>query len=262
MSVDTHIEQARTRVQSEQEAVSAKHDAFDAFIREVGSLSTEPSPTSSTSVTTTAGVQQRATSTSGSGCWEVRTAFAETIRPHSVDNNENKESLLETIRAEFTETIAMALAPPTEASFTRELRETVLTEAQVRRAETAALKRALDREATQLNEAGKVVDEIADWIVDTNEKPLTDLSFDTIKHLHETLASHRTQCEELARQRQKFLEKTTSDGVEAGISHRQLVPYLYEDFPIDHPVLATVTRLDSTCAECQRTVRDHLVRRT
>jgi hypothetical protein len=32
-------------------------------------------------------------------------------------------------------------------------------------------------------------------------------------------------------------------------------------FEVDHPVLATVARLDNTCKDCQRTVRDHLIRR-
>lgn len=261
MSVDTYIQQARTRVQSEQEAVGEKQDAFDAFVRQIQELSAELSPASSTGVTTVGGVRQRGTSTSERGCRKVRNAFAETIRSHSVANTDSEESLLETIRAEFTETIAVALAPTTEASLTPELKEMVVAEAQTRRAETETLDRALKREARHLDEADEAVGTVIDWIVDRDETPLTGLGFDALKFRHEQLSSHRTLCENIAQQRQAFLKQTTSNGFKAGIWHRQLVPYLYGNFPVDHPVLSTIAQLDETCTECQRNVRDHLVRR-
>jgi hypothetical protein len=37
--------------------------------------------------------------------------------------------------------------------------------------------------------------------------------------------------------------------------------YLYADFKHTYPALSTVTRLDQTCQQAQRAVRDHLVRR-
>lgn len=187
--------------------------------------------------------------------------FAETIRPHSVADLDDPESLLETIREEFTDAVAVALAPTTEASFTPELKQMVLAEAQSRRAEATALQNALERENTHLNEAAAAVDDIIGWIVNANETPLIDLGFDALQQRHEILASHRASCEDVARDRQEFLKETTNNGVDAGVRHRSLIPYLYQDFPVDHPVLATVATLDETCEECQRTVRDHLVRR-
>ena len=65
-----------------------------------------------------------------------------------------------------------------------------------------------------------------------------------------------------ARERQQFLRATTNDGLEAGVRHERLMPPLYQDVPVDHPVLATVAKLDATCGACRRTVRDHVVRRS
>lgn len=260
MAVDTYIEQARTRVRAEQEATDAKLDALDEFVRRVEDISTEPTPATSTAITTVAEPQQHANSASDARCRQIRQAFAETVRPHSVDDLDDaeSESLLETIRAEFTEPLALALAPTADASFSPELRQMVISEAAARRAETVALDKALAREAAHLSDTSDVMDDITGWIVDANETVLAPLGFDALEDRHETLADYRTRCQQLARQRQAFLEKTTSNGVEAGVSHRQLIPYLYREFPVDHPVLAT---LDATCDECQRTVRYHLVRR-
>jgi len=262
MVVDTYIEQARTRARSEQEAIAEMRDAYEAFINRVQKLQPEQAPPSVAGLTTAGGVTHLSADASNTdGCRPVRRAFAETIRPHSVADLDENESLLETICEEFTDTIAVALAPTTEASFTPDLKRMVLTEAQSRRAEATALRKALEREEAHLDEADGAVDDIIAWIVDANETPLTDLSFDALQQRHETLASHRDYCNEVARDRQEFLQKTTNNGVDAGVRHKSLMPYLYQDFPVDHPVLATVTTLDETCQECQRTVRDHLVRR-
>ncbi|WP_435147112.1 DUF7260 family protein [Halobaculum sp. P14] len=126
--------------------------------------------------------------------------------------------------------VAVALAPTTEASFTPELKEMVLAEAQSRRAEATALQDALEREETHLKEAAAAVDDIIAWIVNANETPLTDFGFDALQQRHEILASHRASCEDVARDRQEFLKETTNDGVDAGVRHQSLMPYLYQDF--------------------------------
>lgn len=257
MTADTDIERARTRVEAERDALTAKREAFGSFIDRISGLAPDHNPTSS--ARTTVGTQHVTSATDGQ-CRKVRTAFAETVGPHSVDEESDK-SLLETIRAEFTEPVAVALAPTTEASFTLDLRRMLITEAETRRTEIETLDRALGREATHLQEASEATEEITAWIVDANETPLSALGFDALRQRHETLAGHRSRCETLARRRQDFLDTTTSNGVEAGIRHRQVLSYLYEDFPVDHPVLATVTKLATTCRECQRALRDHLVRR-
>jgi len=260
MAVDTYIEQAQTRVRAEQEALDEKLDAYETFIDRVTDLQTDQ-PTSSVAGLSGAGATHLSADSSTDRCRTVRTAFAETIRPHSVADIDEAESLLETIREEFTDAIAVALAPPTKTSFTLELKQMVITEAQSRRSEAAALRKALDREEAQLDDSADAVDDIITWIVETNETPLTDLGFDALKQRHETLASHRDRCEEIAHERQEFLQGTTNNGLEAGVRHRSLIPYLYQDFPVDHPVLATAATLDGTCQECQRTVREHLARR-
>jgi hypothetical protein len=261
MTVTTHIERSRSRVRAERAAVEGKREAFETFAERVATLSTEPAPSATSGITATAGPRLHGESGTSDRCRTVRTAFAETVRPHSVADTNDDESLLSTIRAELNDAIAVALAPTTESSFSAELKGAILAETRRRRAEAEALERALVRERDHLADAGSTVERITDWLADADETPLADLGFDALRERHGTLAEHRDRCGTLVEQRQAFLRKTTTRDTHAGISHRQLVPYLYEDFPVDHPVLSTVARLDAVCVECQRAVRDHLVRR-
>ncbi|RLM52534.1 hypothetical protein [Halorubrum sp. Atlit-28R] len=263
MGVDTYVERARTRVRTEREALDAKRAAFEQFNRRVRSVSTDPTPAASTSATAVTGTERRVRSADDARCRDVRQAFEETVRPHSLDDVEGSgdESLLETVRSELTESIALALSPATDASFSPQLKRTVVAETTARRNEVVALEAALSREAAHLSDAADAVDAVTERIVDLDETPLTALGFEALEARHETLDELRSRCADLARRRQEFLTGTTNNGVEAGVSHRQLPPYLYRDFPVDHPVLSTVATLEATCDDCQRTVRRHLVRR-
>ncbi|MFB6196241.1 MAG: hypothetical protein ABEI80_08710 [Haloplanus sp.] len=261
MPVETLIDRARTRVRTEREAIDEKREAFEAFIDRVSTLSPEPASPTSSKLAATAGGHLADEARPDDRCRTVRTAIDELIRPHSVADTDEPEPLLATIRTEFTDAIAVALAPTTETTFSAELKRALLSEADARRAETETMDRALAREDAHLEDAEASVAELTAWLVDADETPLTDLGFEALKRRHETLATYRDRCAELARERQAFLRERTNRDVRAGIHHQRLVPYLYQDFPVDHPVLATAVRLDGVCAECQRTVREHLIRR-
>jgi hypothetical protein len=260
MPIETHIHQARKRVTAEREAADAEVDAYDAFIDRVRDVPTAPTPSAPSGATATAGALSRGGSSTDDRCRAVRNAFAETVRPHSVDED-GADSLLETIRHELTASIAVALAPTTEPSFSPELKRVVVSVATTRRTESRVLCRALAREGGQLDSAAALVDDVTDWIDRADESPLRDLDFAALRQRHETLAGYRDRCDERAARRQEFLQGTTNQGVDVGVSHRQLVSSLSEGSPVEFPVLATMARLDAVCAQCQRAVRQHLVRR-
>ncbi|AXG07452.1 hypothetical protein DU500_14025 [Haloplanus rubicundus] len=261
MTVTTHIESAQSRVRAEREAVERKREAVETFAERVADLSTDPTPSAAAGVTATAGPRRHGESGAADRCRTVRTAFAETIRPHSLDDTDDSEPLLSTIRAELTDGIAVALAPTTDVPFSAELKKAIVAETHARRVEAETLVAALDRERSALGDAASTVEAVTGRLADADETPLTDLGFDALRTRHETLATHRDRCQALADRRQTFLDESTASNSRAGISHRTLVPYLYADFPVDHTVLSTVARLDAVCLNAQRAVRDHLVRR-
>lgn len=262
MAPRTSIDAAIERVGAERRAAEAKRSGVESFVDRVRELSAA-SPAQAPSVSRSGGVA-RLTDASGSGCESVRNAFAETVHPHAGDvssDGDDPAAVPAAIRREFTDSIAIALAPASDVAFSPRLKHAVLTAARERRSELAVLCRALDRERASLQEAAEVVKAVSAWIATADERPLTRLGFDALYGRHGTLATHRERCDEVAADRQSMLAATTGHDGDAGLRHRDLAASLYGGLSVDHPVLTIVSRLDDACRECQRAVRAHLVRR-
>lgn len=260
MGVETEVDRAIERARAEREAFAAKVGAFESFADRVSDLRTASGGSSGAGVTATTGSRARATDAADS-CRAVRTAFAETVRPHSVADVDDPEPLLATVGSEFTESIAVALAPTTGTPFTDELRRAILSETRERVAEAETLRAAIEREESELSEAAGTVRGVTTWLTEADETPLSELGFEGLRRRHEGLSERRRECEDLARRRQSFLAETTAKSPNAGVRHGDVIPFLYRDFSVEHPVLATAARLDELCRECQRVVRTHLTRR-
>lgn len=253
MTVETVIERAQKSVQQERDSLDAEIDAFERFEDRVAEVS--PVQHSTQQVITTVGTQSGSVSSTG-GCEAVRTAFAETIAPHT-----ERDALLEAIRDELTESIATALAQTTAAPLSPRLKRGILDESRRRKRERQVQSQAIERETAYLADVSETVTGITSWILSLDSPTLLDSDYSTLRTHHETLATHRETCTEYARDRQSFLRESTSDSGTIGLRHRNLVQYLYTDLDVAYPVLSAVTRLDSACEECQRLVRDHLTRR-
>lgn len=174
MAVATHVHRALDAVAAEREAVAAKAEAYEAFAARVESVQPQRQPSTGGGIPA-AGSLVTGRSSRGEGCRTVRTAFAETIRPHSVADVDDAEPLLETIRSEFTGPIATALSPATEAAFGPELKQSLLARADARRRETLLMRTTLERERDQLADAVALLDRVTDWIATADETPLSDL---------------------------------------------------------------------------------------
>lgn len=253
MTGRTPLDDARERVEAETAAVTEKREAITAFASRVESLS--PTRISQKSATQTVGGQL----TSGGGTDRratVRTTFAETVQAHT-----DTKSTLGAVRAELGETAALALAPTTQTAFTPNLRKQLLAATENRRQELAVTQRALTREGDQIATATSTVTDLVDWLQTADETPLSALGFEALQTRHEKLDDWQCRLETVAESRQSFLHGTTSDSGQIGADNHELVRSIYEDFAVDHPVLATVTQLQETLEECQRVVRTHLLRR-
>lgn len=267
MTVDTHIQQALDRVQGEQDAVEGKQAAYKRFVSGVEGISTDPPTTQQGGgalqmTTGPAGTMSSPPSGGAKNRKQVRELFAETVRPHSTADVDDPETLLETIGAELSEQVAMALAPQNATTgFTAGLKQGVLSETAQRRRELRAMERALDREKASLVETKDAIDEMLEWIVDANETDLTELGFEALRARNDRLDGFHDRCETVARERQSLLHATTSADAQVGIAHQELVTCLYVAFPVAYPVLSTAVRVEQVCEECQRAIRDHLVRR-
>lgn len=263
MTVETHVEQALARVREEQAAIEGKQTAYKHFVSGVEKTSVEPSTTNGLQTTTGPVATMHSTPSGGSESRkQVRELFAETVRPHSTADIDDPETLLETIAAELSDRVAVALAPQNATTgFAAGLKNGVLSEAAQRRSELRAMERALDREEASLVAAKETIDEVLQWIVEANETQLTDLGFEALRTRHDRLDGFCDRCETIARERQSLLHATTNADGKTGIPHQQLMNCLYVAFPVTYPLLSTVVRVEQVCNQCQRAIRDHLIRR-
>ena len=266
MTVDSHLERARSRVRDERSAVERKQAAYRQFVGDVKAVPNDapagrgagPSAVGPAAV----GSVATASSTGSRGCATVRERFADTVATHRTIDATGSDAVLETIADELSEGIAVALAPANStASLTEGLKNQVVSAATTRQHELRVMGRALKTETESLSEAHDALGGVIEWLVEANETPLTECDFDALAARHDRLADHRESCRTVAHERQAVLRTTTSIDATVGLAHRELIGGLYEAFSVDHPVLSTAVRLDELCRECQGLVRDHLVRR-
>lgn len=264
MDIETHIDRARSRVAAEQEQITGEQRAYEQFRSEIDGVSVPSQSHQASERVTTAGsvaaqsIQHR--NQSDDPCRSIRDAFAETVYPYSVADLDGDEPLLETVREELGESIAVVLSPRTDQGVTPQIQAAIHSKITTKQHELDATERALNRERGSLCAAHDDLESVGDWLIRANEAPLETLSFERLREYHESLDSHKRTCRSRLQNRQEFLQRTTSCGGNAGVTHRSLVTYLYQDFPVSYPVVSTFTRLYELLSECQRTLRKQLVR--
>ena len=261
---DLPVDDARRLVADERAHIDEKLTAFDRFAGGVRRLSTDsPSPSvrSTAAGTTPPGsISVAGGRTSGDDTTRrVRSLFAETVRPYSIEDVDEPEPLLVTIREELSPEIALAVAPSTTRAFTPELQAAICSAVDQSQAELRAMRQGLDTEADSLRAADELRTELADWL---DARPsCSDQGFEALSRRHERLDGFRQQCDALAADRQSTLRGTTNYTASASLSQQPLVEYLYQPLAVDYPVLSVIAFLTDCCKTRQRTVRDHLTRR-
>ncbi|WP_267164000.1 DUF7260 family protein [Halovenus salina] len=258
----TPVQRALGRVEDEREHVRKLRDGFDGFEREVRQLS----PVSPRSHRQSGGVaaggavtaQSLAGRASRDHCGRIRELFADHVQALV---RVGDESLLETVRGELGDRVALALAPTTDTSFTEPIKSQLLSATAQRQTKLDAMERALGAEADSLRRTVEATPAIEDCLDPADRRPLLSLGFAELRERHEALLSCERRLEQLVESRQQHLQAATGADATVGLTHHSLTDYLYDMLPTTYPALSTHTELLEFCREQQRAVRDHLTRR-
>jgi hypothetical protein len=259
-----HLGDARERVVAESDHVEGKLAAFDRFERRVRGIDPVEAGTAATARVAGGGTVSSRLIAERSGddrCRRVREGFAETVRPYSVEDVTEAESVVATIGEELGEEVALAVSPGGGGAFTPAIREVVLSAVGDRRSELRAMAAALEREHGSIRTTVDELDAALEAVEALGSRRLYRYGFGELRERHERLARFRERNERLARERQKLVGSTTSHGAATGIRHRTLLEYLYRGLSVDHPVLTAVVDFEKRCLERQRAIRDQLTRR-
>ncbi|WP_049888053.1 MULTISPECIES: hypothetical protein [unclassified Natrinema] len=265
MTGSTAVHRALDCVDEELAAVEQRDAAFEAFARRVREIPAESLATARTQQAVAATpamattVQTGRSTATGERCVTVRETFAETVRPYSIADCETDESLTETIAAELSEDIAVALA--SETGWTPPLKRAVLEKIETRRTEADVVQQTLRNERETLVDALDEIDEILAWLQSMADESLLQCDFETLREHHDRLATYRDRLETLTTDRQAQFTRSTNRYGPGGTRYRTLVESAYSDCSARYPLLSSATRLYGICGDCQRTVRAHLSRR-
>jgi len=268
----THAHHALRRVVNESEHVSEKIDAYERFRSGVSEVETWSGSVGSgfssgggddAGSRVGGGLLSALTSADGSdGCDRVLELFEGTVRPYSVEDVDDGEPVRATAAEALGEEVAYSLSPETEGAFPEGVNGAVVTSTADRQSELRAMEKALAREEECVRRSLNFVEEaVASDALNGREEPeLLGLRFDELRRTYRELSELQEGLERGIDLRQETLHETTNHGAAAGVEHRELVTYLYQDFPSEYPVLSTLTRLNELCGERKRVLRDHISR--
>jgi len=208
--LELHLAEALKLVTTEQEEINNKLKAFDRFAVGVSRISAGSEIKSTVTRVIHNGNQQplsvatQSVPDNDSRIQKVRSLFAKTVRPHSLEDIEQPEPLLVTIREEFSEEIALRLAPSTKQQFTKNLKTAILSSADQCQSNLKAMDKGLTAEKRNLEKAISLCESLNEWLV-SERKPIEREEFDALKNQHKQLDKFRDQCEQLAIDRQSTI---------------------------------------------------------
>jgi hypothetical protein len=109
-------------------------------------------------------------------------AFAGTVRPHSFEDMDEAETVLETVSEEPGAEMAVALSPKTDAVPPK---DAVVSSASERILELELFADTLENEEVSLREARAVVEDVTGSILENDDGEVYALRFDELRQRHE-----------------------------------------------------------------------------
>lgn len=273
----TDVHRALEAITDERTAVAARIEAFETFERRVRELPSGPSAATAAAtaerseagsggpVTTEppAVTTRMAAAPESNHCAAVREAFCETILPHTTADidGDDLESVGRALETELESDIAAALV--TESGWTAELKRAILERALEEQRKARRLDDMFETEAASLRRSIDDLEPICAWVESRAEQSLREWGFEELRAAHERLDRFQERLETALEERQQLLSapiRRETRGTSAR-PYRTFVESIYTAGAVQYPVLSTGARLVAVCRSCQRTLRDHLVRR-
>lgn len=260
-----HLDEALQLVNTEQNHIDNKLKAFDRFSSGITRISTTSrSPSSFLNPNDGAKNQSQLVAINDNfdddkQIKKIRSLFAKTVRPHSIEDIDHTEPLLVTIREEFGEKVALALAPSTNQQFTNELKTAILSSVEQCQSNLKVMNKGLEFEKSELEKSIGLSKSLSENLISDEQHTRLE-NFDSLKSRHEELDEFRNQCEQFAADRQTTLHTKTNNTFTASMSHDTVISYLYQPLPVSYPVLSGIVQLIRLCDNHQQTVRKYLTR--
>lgn len=250
---------ARRDARDEHRVVSNQRDAFKRFKNHVETTTATRMDGFGSNAGGSAGWTAARSTAGDDACRTVRRAFADVVQPHVTENDDGNPSVHETIAAELTEEVAVALAAEGGGNqFTPQLKRAILDHTEQRLAENTVMVRVLERERTSLDGAVDDLKAAGERLPETDEATLILADTDELVEMREELAAVESLLDGVAETRQEVLRHVSATGLKAGIRHDAVVEYLSSDRAVTYPVLSAVGELTVRCETKREAVHEAL----
>lgn len=244
------IEAAVTALEDERERLEDEQAAFTQFHKHIANMDVHAPATSTATAGVTNAIMGTATVTTSSAQLEqVRDAYSETVMSVPHYEEDYNLSLDDDLAEEFGSELASALA--TADSLTPPLQGTLLTGSHQASESRSVLLDTLDREAENLHNMSKTLEEMKTVLMELNQRPVATWSKEKLTAGYERLSDLEAQCDSLAAERQAELHSQRIRGPKH--TDEELNEYLYDSLSVTYPILADLagfTSLLHTARQC------------
>lgn len=244
---DDPLGAARHTLAVERQRTVDERDALSAFLDRVRDLNIiEPSPTR--------GPRRQIQTPQTTSLASVRDAYEETVMSVPHYDEEYGDSYAESLEAEFGPDVAAALV---QGRFGEYCKQSVLAKAEQAQDERERFLSTLDAERASLVDTEERIHGILDQVERAVDEEGEELSFSAVEGVRSTLLDLRSECDELAADRQAAIRR----------QHRQLwvprsapdVPtYVYQELDETYPVLSTIADLGKCITNRRRIVEQRI----
>jgi hypothetical protein len=229
------FETAREQVTEERRRTANERDAFRAFVRKLRDIQPRTQ-------TTTGGVPAIQVTTGGPDdrLGAVEGAYRSTVMsvPHYTD--EYDESYEEHVRGAFNADIAAVLTDGPR--FEPHHRQAVIAGATSAAQRREALLVEVDDELASLDEHADAVRAIQNEVRDAEDVPFSTCSFGSLEGYFTRMDTLETKCTTILEDRQSTLVRQRRR-ISLPIDAPDIATYLYQDLPVNYPIVATLADL-------------------
>jgi hypothetical protein len=247
------IRSARSAVAAERERTVAEREAFEAFERRVGALSSQRPNRSGGFGKLARSLSRGSSSATASALDRVCAAYRETVLELSHYDEEYGEPLLDNLAAEFGEEIGTAVAG---GVFSAELKAALCTAAREAASRRATFVSVLEEEREALDDAARELRDIGEAAagLDADIETARGASFASLREVRERFCALDRRCEGLAERRQERLRGPRAGGQWPRDDGASLNEYLYAPLDVTYPILADASDAAATLREERRRV--------
>lgn len=229
------LENARTALERERRELEDERLAFERFLDQLGDLeATQNRPQSRPCAVGPA----RRTVQRTTGLTNVRELFADTVMsvPHYYDQYD--ESIAEHLAGEFSDELAAAVLRGTHLH--SQLKQSLLEATRHALDTRGTILEMIDDERTDLDRVEASLRSVVDEFVSVRNQPVDDLEFNALRLTRVRLCDLRDRCDELAAQRQQFVQGDQRTPLAADLDFST---YLYGSCEHRYPILSVIATL-------------------